>query len=229
MKKIIFPAIAGALLFTACNKELPQSNVSAPAEDFQEIPVIFKAGGVFDADVSTKASVVNSGSLETSGFYVAANKKLNDVESAVWGNTKFSYSSGAYKGDKYWPHTANGTYIFYASNVALTASAEGATVSANTDTDVVCAYKDDPTPKATNTLNFEHIFARIGTCNISSPEGYTVTNLSVKITPKTSGVYSIKSSSWTSSTAGSETTIANALNSSTNVDLYLIPLPQPTR
>jgi hypothetical protein len=51
-----------------------------------------------------------------------------------------------------------------------------------------------------------------------------VSNLAVKISPRTSGTYNIRTSKWTSKgDAGNAVTIADALGSNADNDLWLVP------
>ena len=136
-------------------------------------------------------------------------------------------SGGTFSGGKYWTRTEpSGGYHFYASNIGNSFSSNNCTVSASTDTDVVCAYIASAAFKGSNTLTFNHIFARIGTVSVTAASTYTVSGVTVKITPKTSGTYNIRTGNgysdgtgWVSAYNGSETT----LSLSSNNALYLIP------
>lgn len=221
MKKFIYPLLLVAAI--ACNKNAQQLPPLPEAEVTDEITFTTKGDG-FDASVQTKASAVTS----LSSFNVlAVTGTAGSAESTVF-NSAFSGTT-TYTGGKYWPSTDR-SYHFYASNASIAAAAGGPTIAATNDTDIVCAFLATPTYKASNALVFNHIFARIGTCKIAAPSGYTVSNLSVKVTPNTGGTYSLfagngktDGTGWSGKTAGSATTIASALNSTTNNDIYLVP------
>ena len=178
-----------------------------------------------DAEVATKATAVTS----LSSFNVSAVTGSAESETAVWTNVSFSGNNDAgYKADKWWP-AEDASYRFYASNSALTFAASGATVAATNATDVICAYAAAPSYKAKNTLSFEHIFARLGAVTVSAATGYTISNVSIKITPKTGGTYNLLTGAghtdgtgWSGLATGSETVIASATGSNAN-DIYLVP------
>ena len=153
-------------------------------------------------------------------------------ETAVWTNVAFSgNNTDGYKAaapGKWWPST-DASYRFYAANSALTFAASGATVAATNATDVICAYAAAPSYKAKNTLSFEHIFARLGAVTVSAATGYTISNVSIKITPKTGGTYNLLTGAghtdgagWSGLATGSETVIGNTVGNTAN-DLYLVP------
>lgn len=132
------------------------------------------------------------------GFHVSTVK--GDAEEAVCINTLFSRNSdGLYYPDQnmYWPGTDEG-YRFFASNIEMHSN-EGdySKVNCPEGTDVVCAYISDPAHKQINTLNFSHIFARIGSVSIKGPDGFNVTSYSCTVSCPLSGVYDMASSLWT--------------------------------
>lgn len=226
MKKIIFLSIAAAIVLTiSCNKDGGTAGEVAETSE-----VVFRAGGpVFDADVTTKATVVTSATL--SSFNVAAaTGTAGSADVQVW-NGAFSKDGAVYKGGKFWPSTNPG-YHFYASNATLTAGASGATVAANSADDVVCAYlpAGDVAYKTVNSLSFEHVFARVGDVTVSAAAGYTLSDVSITLVPKVSGTYNLFSGAgktdgtgWSGTVAGSVTGIANTTAGTKSNDLYLVP------
>lgn len=183
----------------------------------------------FGVTIDTKASVVTETTLNSSGFYASATTGSAGSETSKWNSVSFAKSGDYFVGGKYWPST-NPSYHFYASNNALTFAAAGTTVSATNSTDVVCAYLPSPTYLSANSLTFNHIFARIGNVTISAVSGYTISGISVTITPKTGGTYNIRTGNgqtngtgWSSLTTGSATTIANTTPGTKSNDLWLVP------
>lgn len=139
-----------------------------------------------------------------------------------------SGSPAVYNTGHYWPSSSSDPgYHFYASNATMSFAAAGPTVSASSSTDVVCAYMSRPKYGQTNTLAFEHIFAQIGDVYVfNHPDGYTVSNLSITLTPKTSGTYNLRTGVWSSLTTGSSTVISRTSTSDTTPktnNLYLVP------
>lgn len=191
---------------------------------------------VFGADAHIEAQTkASSGTTETTSltsFYVSAVTGSAGSESSAWTSTQFTQVTGSspatYKGAKMWP-ASNPSYKFYASNRPLTYAAGGTTVSATNTTDVVCAYLTNGTYKTKNTLTFEHIFARFGRVDVAAESGYTISNISIRITPKTGGTYNLRTGAgktdgtgWSSVTTGSATVVANATGANAN-DIYLVP------
>ena len=191
---------------------------------------------VFGADAYVEAQTkASSGTTETTSltsFYVSAVTGSAGSESSAFGSTQFAQVTGsspaAYKGSKLWP-ASNQNYKFYASNCPLTFAAAGTTVSATNTTDVVCAYLTNGTYKTKNTLTFEHIFARFGRVDVVAESGYTISNISIRITPKTGGTYNLRTGAgktdgtgWSSVTTGSATVVANATGANAN-DIYMVP------
>ena len=220
--------VIGMLLVTAgCQKDVVISDEM----------IVFKQSDDFVLDVTTKApetkaSVVDESSLNGSGFYVSCTTGSAGSEVQQWNNVLFS-KVGTYfvgPGDgKWWP-SSNPSYHFMAANSAITFNAGGCTVAATNATDVVCAYLPNPTYKEPNTLSFEHVFARIGNVTFSAASGYTISDITVNITPKTGGTYNIRTGAgqtdgtgWSALTTGSATNIANATPSTKSNDLYLVP------
>lgn len=227
MKKIVIPFLGLCVLLSACNKQ------AAERIDVLSDEVQFSLGGpAFEAEVMTRASVVNKSSLETSGIKVAAaTGTAGTSDTEVWNADFAKGSDGIFRGGKYWPNS-NPSYHFYASNVAMTreSTGKGYTVAASNATDIVCAYLASPSYKTTNMLSFEHIFARLGSVTVSAAAGYTISNISITVTPKTGGTYNLftgagktDGTGWSSTSNGTAAGIANATPGTKNNDIYLVP------
>lgn len=226
MKTKLIPILASLM---ALSLLLSCSKAPAPSEPLGQI--IFRTQPKITVDVQTKASVVDQAALVASGFKVSATTGEAGSESAVWTDVAFSKGTEYFHaaGGKWWPST-DPHYHFYASNFALTHTAGGATVSASNDVDVVCAYLPDPTYNQPNTLAFKHIFARITDVTLTAIDDYTITNISVTITPKTGGTYNLRTGAdqtdgtgWSTPTVGEPVTIANTTPGTKSNDLYLVP------
>ena len=223
MKKY-FSFLAGAALLAcatvSCNKAGVTDSISQ-AEDDQ---IVFRSQGPsIEAGIDTKTTALTS----LDSFKASATKGASETQ--VWTNATFTKSGTVYKGDKWWPKDDE-TYHFYASNAELTYSSSGNTVHASNTTDVLCAYMASPTYKGVNTLQFKHIFARLGSVTVSASEAYTITGVDIKITPITGGTYNLKTGSdktdgtgWSETTAGAATAIANATPGTKSNDIYLVP------
>ena len=180
------------------------------------------------AEVATKTAETTMSTLQTNGFNVSATTGSAGSETSAWNSVAFAKNGDLYTGNKFWP-ASNPNYHFYASNVALTHNAAGCTVAANANTDVVCAYLGTTTYKNTNNLTFEHIFARLCRIDVVAETGYDISGISVRMTPKTSGTYNLRTGAgqtdgtgWSSVSAGSQQTVATAKGANNN-DIYTVP------
>lgn len=216
--------------FVSCNKNEAPAEIESPGHPDDEI--VFQAG---DFTAETKAGTVGSTAAvidysQMPSINVSCTVGSAGSETAVWTNAPFALEGGYYSGGKYWPVNAqyNG-YHFYASNAALSHNASGARVSASASTDVVAACLPDPVYKLPNELVFEHIFARIGEVTVTAESGYTVSNVSITVTPLVSGTYDIRAglnhtdaTGWSGTSAGSAVKLADAVGVNAN-DVYLVP------
>jgi len=167
---------------------------------------------------ATKTEVVTS--LGT--FYVSATTGDPGEEVRAWENAAFS-GDGAFAGGKYWPSTDPG-YHFYASSRSLSFQADGCTVSADNQSDVVCAYLPTPAFQAANTLTFQHIFARIGRLTVEAERAdMRVRDVDIRLTPLISGVYNLRTGAWSDMVEGASTCIGPTSAGYRDNDLYLIP------
>lgn len=222
MKKSIILIVSAVALasLASCKKDVLADVV--PAVD--EVAFTVAGEGIISTTVETRASVVES----LSSFNVGAvTGTAGSSETEAW-NAVFS-GGPTYTGGKFWP-SSNPNYTFYASNSTLTASRTGYTVSASNSTDVVCAYLPNPGFKTTNKLVFEHVFARLGDVTVTAAENYSLSGISITITPKTGGTYNLFSGAgktdgtgWSSTSNGSATGIANATPGTKSNDIYLVP------
>ena len=219
--KLLLPALS-ALLLSACDR------VETPAA-VRSDEIVFVQDGL-DVEVGqTRAAAVTAADLDAGTIYVTAVTGAAGSESADWSNVAFTYSDGIFAGGKFWANSNPG-YRFYGSNVSVTPSAAGPTVSASNGTDVVCAYNSAPVYKQTNTLQFKHIFARLGDVTVTAASGYTVSNVSITLTPKVSGTYNLRTGSgytdgtgWSSTSNGSAVNIAPSSPGTKSNDIWLVP------
>lgn len=170
-------------------------------------------------DVDTRADVTSLSSFNV----MCITGTMGSSETSQF-NKQFSKSGSYYYGSKYWP-SSDAKYGFYASNNTITAASNGAYVSASNSNDVVVAYRayNASDYKQTIGLIFNHIFAKLGYCKVSAPSGYSVSGLSVKMTPYVSGYYKIYSGTWSSKSAGSQSTLTTSLNSTASAGTYVVP------
>ncbi len=230
-KTTLFPfvgAIASmsmmALIATGCQK-------TAPGDEL----IAFRMLG----EDATKTTAVTS--LDASGFRVSAVTGTPGSELEAWTDIPFYKNGDYFTGGKYWPNDVDPGYTFYASNVPLTYTALGATVSVTNDTDVVCCYKTSNAWKTRPVLYFRHIYARVSTVAVAPMSGYDVSNITIwLVNAKTGGTYNLRTGNgqtdgtgWSSLTpAGAadtqlfryagEITDGNSETGSNN-NLYIVP------
>ena len=215
MRKNVITLLALAMVLLSCGKEA--------AVHADSCSISFTAGGVL-LDVTTKAAAVTS--LQSFNVNCVTGTP-GTSESPVF-NSSFSGPT-TYTGGKYWPSSDRG-YKFYASNATIVPSSSGPSVTVTNTVDVVCAACLSPSYRQSNQLSFSHIFARIGKCSVSAPSGYEVSGLTVKITPKTGGTYNLfkgngktDGTGWSEVSSGSALVIADAVGSTSDNGLYLVP------
>lgn len=228
MKNFILLLFAASLTLAAasCNKE----NLNSTSGNRNGTPdeIAFRSKGL-EIDVTSKATAVET----LTSFYVSASTGTAGTnDKYVWKSVSFSKSGDIYTGGKYWPDK-DPKYHFYASNVDFNCTDGSApTISINgISDDIVCAVCASPTHRDVNSLTFNHIFTRLGSVTVSGPEnGYELSNVSIKFTPKTKGKYNLftgkdktDGTGWTDTVAGSETEIASSDGQAKQNDIYLIP------
>ena len=221
---IVALAIVGCL-FVSCNREVLEYE-----KPYDHDEMVFRTSGL-EAEVQTKATAVTDTDLTNNGFKASCVSGSAGSDTAVWSNVAFAKSGTYWKGGKYWP-TSSVAYRFYAvypTSYTMTAAAAGATISASNAHDIVCAYASSATYKSANTLTFNHIFARLGSVTVNQGSGYTISSITISITPNTGGTYNLRTGAgktdgtgWSGLTTGSATTIANKTGSNSN-DIYLVP------
>ena len=224
--RILTSVLVAASVFGSCAKELTDLPDNTSGSEI----ISFGMDGSFSAKVQAKATEVTS----LNSFYTTAVTGSAGNESQVWNSVQFNQVPGSspatYAGDKFWPSSDPG-YKFYGSNVALNFAAGGTYVNASNATDVVCAYLSSPTYNTKNTLTFEHIFARLSDVTISAKDGYTITGISLMLTPRTGGTYNLRlgagqtdASGWSGvTTAASPVNIAADEPGVKSNDLWLVP------
>ena len=179
-------------------------------------------------EVSTKATEVTSSNLGT--FNVIAASGAAGSQSQVWSTTASQVGSTAvWTTDKYWPSTDQGYTSFYASNAVLTFNAAGPTVSpADNSVDVVVAHNSSPTYREQNSLEFEHIYARVRNIVLNTQSGYELSAVSASLqSPVTGGTYNLRTNAWTPGAASANQAMGafsgtTSAQTSTN-DYWLVP------
>lgn len=220
IKSFTFLLLAVSALASACRKSA-ENTVPVSSRE-----IVFGLSG----DLSTKGAAVVTGA-NLGSFYVSA---LDDNGYAFQNACFTQEGVDIWKGGQYWPVT-NPHYRFAASNVCLVTGSAQPSVSADVGTDVVVAYLADPTYNAVNALTFRHVFAQVGTASMKAPDGYTVTDLKLWLTPRTSGIYLLDTDTWTDvNLAAADAYLIGSAESGVNLeeggthtspdnDLWLVP------
>ncbi len=199
---VMSAAFAVAAALSSCDKEDSKSIATRQ--------ICFEA---FNVDIATKVSAVT----ELASFNVLASTGSAGSESKKW-DAVATKTGNSYATQKYWPAT-NPSYHFYASNASISFAQAGPTVQASGSSDLVCAYLAQPTHNASNTLNFIHPQARMGSISTSVSNGYTLSGVSVYLANvKESGKYNIRTGEWTECETTEKMTLAVGNN-----DKYLVP------
>ena len=213
---------AAALMSTGCEKSTP------PRAGYVDPDLVsFSASGL-SMEVSTKATEVTSSNLGT--FNVIAASGGAGSQAQVWSTTASKVgATDVWATDKYWPSTDQGYTSFYASNAALTFNAAGPTVSpADNSVDVVVAYNDSPVYREQNSLEFEHIYARVRNIVLNTQSGYELSAVSATLqNPVTGGMYNLRTQAWTSAAVSANQAMAafsgtTSAQTSSN-DYWLVP------
>ena len=214
MKKLFF-AFGILTLAVACNKEAaPQAAVSS---DPKEIVVLVDDGSM-DVSVATRTTAV---STLPGKLYFAGTTGSDSNQGDKWSSHEKSVSSGKIATGYYQTATAT-AYNYYLSNLPMTFSKSGCTISADGSSIDAIAGITKASTSTEPSVVMDHIFARTGTISCSSANGYTLSGLTYKLTSKgsntgTKGTYNVYSKSWSGATALSATTFTSSS------DLYLIP------
>ena len=191
--------------------------------------IILQVDNQMDAVVTTKA-ISPVGSIPSSLFWGATtggNAAGSSNETEKWNATSAGVSTGKINTGKYQSATPT-TYNYYVSNVSFsvgantTLTATGGKASTSSGIDVICG-RGAQTSSSTPSVELNHIFARTGNFTMNTQEGYEITVNSWTIASNgavtgTAGTYSLRSGTWTSSSASLGTTTI-----SSGDDYYLIP------
>ena len=212
-KSLFAIALAATTLAVSCKKTVPETT--------QEISFRLAHSPV---SVTTKTDKVTS----LSSFGVTATTGASGAEVPAWENVTFS-GWEIFTGGKWWPETDPG-FRFYAANSAISVVRGEAVLQARNTSDVVAAYLPNPAYKTVNNITFQHIFARLRNVSVTVDPGYTLSDVSVSLTPKTGGVFHIASgygqsdgTGWSDVEDGSAQQLSESTGGNKKLDLYLVP------
>lgn len=214
-KSLFVFALAAASLAVACRKTAPAPEIS------QEITFRMANSPV---SVSTKTDQVTT----LSSFGVTATTGTSGAEVPAWENVTFS-GWEIFTGGKWWPET-DPNFHFYASNNPISLVHGEAVLPVENTSDAVVAYLPHPAYKTVNNITFQHIFARLKNISVGAEPGFTLSDVSISLTPKTGGVFHIASgygqsngTGWTDVTDGEVQQLSESAGGNKQIDLYLVP------
>lgn len=215
MSRILF-ILAAVFSVLACTEHISPT-VDNVIDEGSSDEIIFSV----DEALSTRADLLSLSSFNV----LCITGTMGGVSEKKEFTAEFVKDGSYYKAGKYWPQS-NPSYSFYASNASITSIASGAYLSVDGTTDVVAAYcKYDSSAsnyKQIIPLTFEHIYAKLGYCKVTAPQGYSVSNLTVSFVPYIKGSYYIYKKSWTKWNS-TDIILATTLNSTAVNGSYIIP------
>ena len=215
--------LLGLLIAVSC---LKQEVKPAPVSVFEPVPISFS---VLQQEF-TKTVAVTTADIVSSGFYANATTGSEGSEVQAFANALFTVSGDEFVSENIlWPMSDPG-YRFYGCNVSMTHSSDGPYVDVTSDTDVVCAVNTSPVYNNSNGLTFKHIFGRIGNVEVTAETGFTISGITIYLTPKTGGRYHLLAGNgqtdgmgWSNLTTGDPVNIANSTPGTKVNDVYLVP------
>ena len=230
-------ALAGAC--TALREEGSGTGRS-PAPGTEE-SIVFGVGGMDGGNACTKSSPAEGFSLELvrspielpflptkvdavttlPSFQVVCTNGPAGNENLRW-QAIFVASGNSYSGDQYWP-LEDPSYHFYASNAPVSFAPEGCRIDATNDRDVVGAFLESPQYKQRNELTFRHLFARLGRFTVTAEEGKAISDVDIRLTPRSGGYYDLRSGIWSRITVEDPVCISPSGEGTRENDLYLVP------
>jgi hypothetical protein len=221
---MIVPMKKGIISLTLLTAVL--ATVSCHRDYLPSREIAFGVSGEVSPALKTKADAVTA----LSSFHVGCvTGTVGSDETEVFNAVFTETGPNNYTASLSWPLSDPG-YKFYASSLPLESRPTGCTVSASTASDLVCAVLPDPVYMAKGTLVFRHVFGRIGSVTVSADEGYTVSDVSVRITPKVSGTYDLfagdglsDGTGWSGTSDGIPVELAPSSPGTRENDLFLVP------
>lgn len=194
-----------------------QKNLAGEIGTGPEIVLDLDGSGL-DIAVGTKATAITT--IPSSLYWCSTTGTSGTSDKQKYAPASGAVSSNKIATGKYQTATAT-KYNHYVSNVQMAIATTGPTLTiADANTDVLSGVvKASSSTSPAVTLN--HIFARTGTLTFNTQSGYTVSNVSWKIskaTSGTSGTYNMATDAWTD---GTTAMAATAITSSS--DMYLTP------
>lgn len=206
----------------SCSKEISDKNLPSGSE------IVLSLGGldvnVETAPAGTKATPVTSLASTTLywGATMGGNAEGSASETVKYATESTTSTSGAVLHTGKYQTATPTAYNWYVSNAAFTTSENTALSVPDNGTDIVVGrlYGNNT---ITPSVNLDHIFARLCSVTVQAYSGYSLSSISVYVTPKTSGTYNLRSLSWTAATESAAASIAGASAGTQANDIWLVP------
>ena len=222
-------ALPAALLMVLSCSELDAPVVVAAPED-EPVEVRFAASEVPFLDVTVETKAITT---SLSSFYCCVSVPLDgrrDIQ--VVSNREFTLIGPHFRStpETFWPGDEGPTWQFDCASKALTWTADGYTLSLSEGEDAVVAHVPFPARHVVNSLTFIHPFAYINDVVVTAASGWTLSSVSLVLTPVVSGTYNLKmgdghtdGTGWSNTAEGSSQNIAPSTAGTSHPDLLLVP------
>lgn len=190
--------------------------------------VRFSAKEVPFLDVTGTKAVTTS----LSSFYCCVSVPVTGRDVQVVANREFELVGSDFRSDPetYWPGDEGPTWQFDCASKALTWTSGGYTVDIGEGEDVVVAHVPYPLRHVKNTVTFVHPFAYINDVVVTAEAGWTLSGVSLTLTPVVSGTYNLKEghgmtdgTGWSDTAEGDPVNIAPSTAGTSHPDLLLVP------
>lgn len=173
-----------------------------------------------DSDLRTKAEAVTTSSL--SSLKVTATRGEAGSETLYFGNKVFFRDGRWYKADVCWP-TLDPNLHFYGSNVDMVFDADGTYINVSNADDVVTCTLFSPNINAPNAMAMKHVLSRIHKITTVCTDGCEISDVCVRIIPKTGGKYNMRTDEWSNLVTGTSVTLSGTTLGTRENDLCLVP------
>ncbi|MBO4340265.1 MAG: hypothetical protein J5835_02400 [Bacteroidales bacterium] len=216
-KALLSAAFAAAVILPSCNKVQTE-------EPGVPVPIVFSVPTAEFETVSKAVSEVTKANL--SSVYVTATTGSDGSEELAWLNAVFTLNENEYTGNQYWPATDQ-HYHFYISNKEMQLSGGRILINVDSaDDDVVYCFLASPGYKSMNNITLSHALARIDAVWVEALNDYTLSNVSVTITPylpQQGTTFNPKDYTWDNIAASGAVELTNGSEGKTTNDFMFVP------
>ena len=210
---ILSSILLTSLILSACQKK--------EATVFQDHRIRFtveEASPYVSSSIATKATEVKA----LDEVYVTATRGEAGSETVYFSNKVFTKEGRWYVSDETWPMLDPNLH-FYASNIPMTFDAAGTYITTSTDNDAVVGYIPSPNIERPNGLLLTHVFSRVKTVTCTNKDGFDISDIEIRVTPKVSGTYNLRTGLWSDTATGAPVTVSSSSLGPKEQDLWLIP------